>query len=378
MKYRLLSLFLSAIAVSTAVAANPDATRLPRSSPEAQGISSASLLAFLDAAEQKLDALHNFILVRHGHVVIEAGWAPYSPDKTHILHSLTKSFTSTAVGFAVTEGKLNVDDPVLKFFPEDAPANPSAELKAMRVRHLLTMSTGHVAADINAFPYRGRGAESRPNLVKAFFAMPITSTPGTKFEYDTAASHMLSLIVQKVTGQTVQAYLEPRLFRPLGFRDFVWEKDFNGSPFGGFGLHMHLEDIAKFGQLYLQKGKWQGRQLIPAAWIEEATSKQMDNSHGTNSDWEQGYGYQFWRCRHGFYRGDGKNGQFCIVMQQYDTVVAINSGTDDMASVMNLVWDMIVPALKDSPLPENSADAQKLAAKVGSLKLVHDNGIGGF
>lgn len=378
MKLRLLSMLFSIFAVSVAVAANSDVAHLPRSSPEAQGISSASLLAFLDAAEQKVDALHNFILVRHGHIVVEGGWAPYSPAKTHILHSLTKSFTSTAIGFAVTEGKLSVDDPVLKFFPEDVPANPSPELKAMRVRHLLTMSTGHTKADIDAFPYRGPAADAHPNLVKAFFAMPITSPPGTKFEYDTAASHILSLIVQKVTGQTEQAYLEPRLFRPLGFQDFVWEKDFNGTPFGGFGLHMHLEDIAKFGQLYLQKGKWHGQQLLPASWIDEATSKQIDNAHGSDSDWEQGYGYQFWRCRHGFYRGDGKNGQFCIVMQQYDTVVAINSGTDDMASVMNLVWEMIVPALKDAPLPENSTDAQKLAAKIASLKLNHDNGIGGF
>lgn len=353
---------------------------LPRSTPEAQGIPSGAILGFIEGAEAKIDAVHSFILVRHGQVVAEGWWSPYTADKTHVLHSLSKSFTSTAVGLAVADGKLNLDDPVLKFFPKEAPASPSEDLKAMTVRHLLTMSTGHAKADIDSFPFRKPWPLPTPNLVKKFFAMPIGHKPGTQFMYDTPGSYMLSAIVQKVTGQTVRDYLRPRLFTPLGIADPQWDASAQGVSFGGFGLHLHTEDIAKFGQLYLQKGEWHGQQLVPAAWVETATAKHIENrkTPEEDGDWSQGYGFQFWRCRHGFYRGDGALGQFCIVMEQYDAVLAITSGTKDMGSVMQLAWDTIVPAFKDAPLPADPEAVARLTAKTKSLKLVHNNGLGGF
>ena len=318
---------------------------LPRSAPETQGISSADLLGFVNEAEQKLNALHSFMLVRHGQVVAEGWWKPYAADEPHMLYSLSKSFTSTAVGLAVAEGKLKVDDPVLGFFPDEAPAEPSANLKAMRVRDLLTMSTGHHEDDVKDFPY-----QSDDSVVKAFLARPVSHKPGTFFFYNTPASYMLSAIVQKVTGQPVVEYLRPRLFDPLGIENPTWDASKQGVSLGGFGLNVRTEDIARFGQLYLQKGMWQGKQLLPAAWVETATSRMMSNGSSPSSDWEQGYGYQFWRSRHGFYRGDGAHGQFCLVLPQYDAVVAITSGTRDMGSVMNLVWERLVPALKAGPL----------------------------
>ena len=298
------------------------------------------------------------MLVRHGQVVAEGWWGPYAADEPHMLFSLSKSFTSTAVGLAVADGKLKVDDPVLGFFPDEAPAQPSANLKAMRVRDLLTMSTGHHDEEIRDFPYTGD-----ESVVKNFLARPVSHKPGTFFLYNTPASYMLSAIVQKVTGQPVVDYLRPRLFEPLGIAAPTWEASKQGVSMGGFGLSVRTEDIARFGQLYLQKGMWQGKQLVPAAWVETATSRQMSNGSSPTSDWEQGYGYQFWRSRHGFYRGDGAHGQFCLILPQYDAVVAITSGTRDMASVMNLVWDRLVPALKAGALPADGAAHRKLTGE---------------
>jgi CubicO group peptidase (beta-lactamase class C family) len=371
-----LSVSLSGIGVNVGAIAPPPASApakkalapaksaLPRSTPESQGVSSAALLGFVDDAEQKLDALHSIMVVRHGQVVMEGWWSPYAANEPHMLFSLSKSFTSTAVGLAIADGKLTVEDPVLRFFPDEAPAEPSANLKAMRVRDLLTMSTGHHEEDIRDFPF-----QSDESLVKKFLSLPVPHKPGTFFFYNTPATYILSAIVQKVTGQTVLEYLRPRLFDPLGFENPVWDASKQGISLGGFGLNARTEEIARFGQLYLQKGMWQGKQLVPAAWVEDATSRHMSNGSSPTSDWEQGYGYQFWRCRHGFYRGDGAHGQFCIVMPQYDAVVAITSGTRDMGSVMNLVWDRIVPALKPAALPADRAAHDKLTAKLATLVL---------
>src|SRR4051812_21025393 len=358
--------FLVALLCAAALpsAAKPTAAPLPRSAPEAQGISSAAIVRFVEEAEQKLDALHSFMIVRHGRVVAEGWWKPYAADEPHMLFSLSKSFTSTAVGLAIADGKLTLDDPVLGFFPDDAPAEPSASLKAMRVRDLLTMSTGHHDEDIRGFPF-----PSGDNLVKTFLGLPVSHKPGTFFVYNTPASYMLSAIVQKVTGQTVLDYLRPRLFDPLGIENPTWDASRQGISLGGFGLSLKTEDIARFGQLYLQKGQWQGAQIVPAAWVETATSRHMSNGSSPSSDWEQGYGYQFWRSRHGFYRGDGAHGQFCLVMPQYDAVVAITSGTRDLASVMNLVWDRIVPALEANALPADAGATARLKEKLASLSL---------
>jgi CubicO group peptidase (beta-lactamase class C family) len=335
----------------------------PRSTPEAQGVSSAAILGFAEEAEQKLDALHSFMLVRHGTVVAEGWWSPYAAGEPHMLYSLSKSFTSTAVGLAVADGKLTVDDPVLKFFPLEAPSEPTANLRAMRVRDLLTMSTGHHNEDILDFPFN-----ADDSVVKAFLSKPVAHKPGTLFVYNTPASYMLSAIVQKVTGQAVVDYLRPRLFEPLGIANPTWEASKQGVSMGGFGLSIRTEDIARFGQLYLQKGEWQGKPLIPAAWVETATARQMSNGSSPSSDWEQGYGYQFWRSRHG-YRGDGAHGQFCLVLPQYDAVIAITSGTRDMASVMNLVWDRLLPAFTSGTLPADAQAQKQLADKLGRLVL---------
>ena len=286
-------------------------------------------------------------------------------ESPHSLYSLSKSFTSTAVGLAIAEGKLSLDDEVLKFFPEDAPSNPSANLKAMRVSDLLRMSTGHQTE-----PPR---PDDQP-WTRAFLAHPVPFKPGTHFLYNTSATYMLSAIVQKATGQTVLEYLRPRLFEPLGIERPTWETSPQGITAGGYGLSIRTEDIARFGQLYLQKGKWQGRQLVPEAWVEAATARQTSNGSSPNSDWDQGYGYQFWRCRNGVYRGDGAFGQYCIVLPEQDAVIAITSGVRDMQAVLNLIWDKLLPAMKPSPLAPDDAAAQRLEKALKNLSLPPQEG----
>jgi len=333
------------------------ASALPRSAPEAQGVSSAQVLAFLEAADP-IDAMNSFMLVRHGQVVAEGWWAPYDAASNHELYSLSKSFTSTAVGFAVAEGRLSVDDEVLKFFPEDAPTEPGGNLKSMRVRDLLAMNTGHQDE-----------TSSAPDKIsaKSFLAHPVQHKPGTHFKYNTPATFMQSAIVQKVTGQTVLDYLRPRLFEPLGITHPVWNTNFQGISLGGYGLRVRTEDIAKFGQLYLDKGRWRGKQLLPVAWVEAATSKQTSNGSNPKSDWDQGYGYQFWRCRHNAFRGDGAFGQYCIVLPEQDAVIAITSGVKDMQAVMNLVWDKLLPAFAPNQLPADRANHERLTGRLARL-----------
>ena len=343
---------LIALACSVSRAAD-----LPRSNPEAQGVSPSAVLSFIEAVD-KIDSMNSFMLVRHGQVVVEGWWSPYHAQARHSLYSLSKSFTSTAVGLAIAEGKLSLDDEVLKFFPDDAPPEPSNNLKAMRVSDLLRMSTGQQTEP----PRR-----SDEPWTKTFLAHPVPFKPGTHFLYNTSATYMQSAIVQKATGQTLLDYLQSRLFQPLGIEHPTWETSPQGISTGGYGLSIRTEDIAKFGQLYLQKGKWQDKQLVPAAWIDAATARQTSNGSNPKSDWDQGYGYQFWRSRNGAYRGDGAFGQYCIVLPEQDAVIAITSGVKEMQAILNVVWEKLQPAMKSSALASDDEAGRKLQQKLQGL-----------
>ncbi|QCR23912.1 serine hydrolase [Pontibacter sp. SGAir0037] len=351
----------------TLLAAPFKANNLPRSTPELQGISSEATLRFVEAVEKEQLGLHSLMVVRHGQVVAEGWWAPYAPELKHTLFSLSKSFTSTAIGFAVAEGKLKVTDKVVSFFPEDKPAEVSPNLAAMRIKDLLTMTTGHETDTLRPLLQETSGGWARK-----FLSLPVEWEPGTHFVYNTGATYMLSAILQKVTGQTVLAYLTPRLFQPLGMEGADWENDPDGINTGGYGLRVRTEDIAKFGQLYLQKGKWNGKQVLPAAWVEEATAYQVPNAPSTTPahDWNQGYGYQFWRSRHNSYRGDGAMGQYCLVLPEKDAVIAITSETHDMQAILNQVWDILLPGLKPAALPQNATAQKALKQKLATLTLL--------
>ncbi|MEK0316752.1 serine hydrolase domain-containing protein [Cohnella sp. 56] len=337
-------------------------TRLPRSTPAAQGLSPQAVIGFLDAIRDRQLELHSFMLLRRGEVVAEGSWAPYRPDYPHMLFSLSKSFTSTAIGFAVTEGLLSLNDPVISFFPDDVPETISDHLAAMQIRHLLMMGTGH-AADVTG------SLRQDDNWVRAFLQQSVEYAPGTHFAYNSAATYMLAAVLAKVTGQTLLEFLKPRLFMPLGLSEGTWETCPQGIATGGWGLNLAIEDIAKFGQFYLQRGQWEGKQLLPASWIDEATSFRISNGDDKASDWAQGYGYQFWLCRHDAYRGDGAFGQFCLVLPKQDAVLAITSGVGDMQAVLDAAWSELLPALSSDDAIADSAAQPELTERLSSLRI---------
>ena len=344
---------------------------LGRSEPEAQGVASGGILDFVNAVESARLNLHSYMVVRHGKVVAGGWWAPYASEIKHSLYSLSKSFTSTAIGLAVSEGRLHLDDKVISFFPDDVPAVISPNLAAMRVKDLLMMGSGHAEC---ALLNTHISVKTR-NWVRAVLAQPVVFTPGTHFVYNNGATFLLSAIVQKVTGQTLLEYLTPRLFRPLGIEGADWETNPAGINNGAWGLRVRTEDIARLGQLYLQKGVWNGKQILPESWVAEATSKQIENAAPgdlparENSEWAQGYCYQFWRCRHDAFRGDGAYGQYCIVLPNEDAVIAITSEAGDMQAILNQVWEHLLPAIRGVGVTNDGKALAALKQKQVSLTL---------
>ena len=272
MKIRMLG--IAAIASLLAVvAANAQAAEpLPRSTPEQQGVSSAAVLDFVAALDSEISHVHGLMVLRNGHVIAQGWWEPYRPEFIHLLHSLSKGFTSTAIGLAISEGTLSLDDRVVSFFPDKLPDEPSWELEAMRIRDLLSMSTGQHDEDLRGIPL-----QSGTSLVQTFLHLPVAHKPGTHFVYNTAATFMCSAILQKVTGEKLLDYLRPRLLDPLGIDQATWSESPEGITHGGFGLSVSTESIARFGQLYLQEGVWEGRQLITTDWVraERADRRRM-------------------------------------------------------------------------------------------------------
>ncbi len=343
--------------------------RLPRSRPEAQGVSSQNILAFLNAVAASKHEFHSLMLVRHGHVIAEGWWRPYRAEAPQMMYSMSKSFTSTGIGFAVAEKKLAVEDKVISFFPDELPSEVSDDLKALRVKDLLTMSVGHAQDSTGSL-------WAEENWVRKFLSLPIANAPGTRFLYNSGATYMLSAIVQKVSGQKLIDFLSPRLFQPLGIEGISWETCPRGINTGGWGLKIQTEGLAKFGQLYLQRGHWNGKQLLPAAWVDEATSFKIQQpapdleKAKQQSDWHQGYCYQFWRCRHNAYRGDGAFGQYTIVLPEQDAVIAITSETPSMQGVLDLIWEHLLPAMHSNVLPREKHLESELESRLSGLALL--------
>jgi len=353
----------------TAQVHSQSAGSFPRSVPELEGVSSVGIDSFLDAAAKSKNEFHSFMFLRHDKIIAEGWWDPYKRDLKHSMYSVSKSFTSTAVGFAVTEKLLTVNDKAISFFPNDLPDTISPFLSELTVKNLLTMSVGQEPDPTGIIVTRDS------NWVKAFLALPIKYKPGTKFLYNTLATYMLSAIVQKVTGQKVIDYLKPRLFDPLQIHGVDWEVDSRGINTGGWGIRVKTDDMAKFGELYLHKGNWNGKQILPKEWIEEATTikimQQPDAPQSTkdSSDWLQGYGYKFWRCRHNAFRADGAYGQYIIMMPDQDAVIIITSETGNMQDELNMVWKYLLPSIHDGKLPVDKKNETELKQKLSSLAL---------
>ena len=342
---------------------------IPRSTPEAEGVSSSAIQKFIESYKKEKHELHSVMILRHGKVISEAWWSPYAPELKHSMYSVSKSWTSTAVGFAVSENKLKVTDKVLSFFPEYADLSSNNFLKDLTIKDLLTMSVGHKTEPLRSV------IVMQPDWIRGFLKTPIEYAPGTKFLYNTLATYMLSAIVQKATGQSLIDYLEPRLFKPLGISGVDWEYDSKGINTGGWGIRVKTEDMAKLGLTYLNGGKYNGKQIISNAWVKEATQKHIDQNPEASqakkdsSDWIQGYGYQFWRCRNGAFRADGAYGQYIVMMPEQDAVVVITSESMDLQDDLNMIWQHLLPALGPSKIPANQAAYQSLNRFLKTRKL---------
>ncbi|MGR3812421.1 serine hydrolase domain-containing protein [Jiulongibacter sp. NS-SX5] len=334
-------------------------------SPESTGVSSQAVLDFVKAADASDLEWHSYAILRKGKLISDGYWSPFEKGLKHTLYSLSKSFTSSAIGFAVAEGLITVEDQLISIFPDDLPPEVSENLESMKIKHLLTMNTGHDTDTTGPMT-----SNQEQSWVKSFLAHPVIHEPGSHFLYNTGATYMLGAIIHQKTGQTLEEYLKPRLFDKLEIENYDWEKSPQGLNVAGWGLRVSTEDIAKFGQWYLQEGAWQNEQLLSKEWVNEATSKQTD-SQDNNSDWGQGYGYQFWRCKPepGFFRGDGAYGQYCIIIPDYEMVIAVNSESFDMGKSMQIIWDNLLPGIQNEALTEDQSKLEELRSFSAGLTL---------
>ena len=324
---------------------------LPRVETPAQVAS--AMENYLKAVKEAQQDLHSIMVVQHGNVLFQHWQSEGKETEPHVLHSVSKTFTSSAVGLAISEGKLKLTDKLVDFFPDKLPAEQSDNLKAITVRDLLTMNCGHDTDPTRVI------READADWVKEFLAYPVEHQPGTFYCYNSLGTYMLSAIVQQVTGEKVVDYLNTRLFEPLHIDKPKWQESPQGINTGGWGLYLKTEDLAKMGQLILQGGKWNGKQVLPADYVAEMQKAQVPcvpsgvkpqdaEARGLtkeNSDWVQGYGYQMWRCRHNAFRADGANGQYIIIIPDKDAVVVTTANIGDMQAEINLIWDYILPVL---------------------------------
>ncbi len=295
---------------------------LPRVSPSEAGVPPAALDTFFRelVAAPNIN-VHGCLVLRRGQVLCEGFFAPYSAAHWHVTHSLCKSFTGTAVGMAAAEGKVDLDEKVCDIFPEKCSLLTSRRMRAVTVRHLLTMTSG--------VSFREQGAVLESDWVKSFLESEVAFEPGTQFDYNSMNSYLLSAIVRRKTGQGLMEYLTPRLFEPLGFGDVAWETCPQGIEKGGWGMYVYLEDAAKLGQLYLQNGVWeaegQKKRILPAEWVAEASKAQVVSAKGEE------YGYQMWPyTSEEMYMFNGMFGQYVVIVPKLEMVVAINSGAGNL------------------------------------------------
>lgn len=321
---------------------------LPSARPHEQGVDAAGVLAFLDAAELGGHELHSLVVARHGYVVAQGWWAPYSAGRVHLMYSLSKSFTATAVGLLVDAGQLDLDARVFDLVPTGGLPVPS-RYRALTVRHCLNMATGHLAEAFDASMQRAvhePAAEGVDPVVRAILARPPERAPGTVFAYNQVATYLVAAVVRAVVGGPLLDWLRPRLLDPLGIEEALWHRTALGHELGFSGLHVDTGAVLALGQLYLSDGRLGNRQLISPEWVRAAVTPSGLPNHdeGAQPDWRRGYGFSFWTSRHG-YRGDGAYGQFALVLPEQDAVVAMTAEDDDMQGVLDLAWEHLVPAL---------------------------------
>ena len=349
--------FLVSAAALLLVACNADVKGpLPRGKASAE--MDQAFASYLQAIVDSAQDIHSIMVLQHGKVLEEK---MFVPDTAHILNSVSKTFTATAVGFAISEGLLSLDDKIVDLFPESVPDQASDTLKRVTIRHLLTMNSGHATEPARAI------RRSNGDWVRGFMEWPLKYEPGTCFCYNSLGTYVLSAAVQKVTGQKIVDYLDSRLWQPLGIEHPKWLESPAGINTGGWGLYLKTEDMARMGLCILNGGKFGGKQVIPADWVKEMTANQVPSVSGMNerqlrelqadplnpanaiydkkkNDWLQGYGYQMWRGRNNDFRADGANGQYILILPDKDAVIVTTAHVPRLGQ-LDLIWEYLLPAL---------------------------------
>lgn len=337
-----------------------------RATPESQGISSdlfAALLRELDASKDT--EMHHFMALRHGKVICECNFAPYPKGMWHITHSMCKSITGMAIGMLIEEEKLKLDENIYDIFPDHINAFSKIFRPAITVENLLTMTSG--------VTFNESGIVSGNDWLGSFLNASVNGKPGTEFQYNSLNTYVLSAIVTKRTGETLTEYLTPRLFGPLGITKYYWETCPKGITKGGWGLFLCAEDMAKLGQLYLQRGKWNGQQLVSEYWIEISTARHLKTQNDT-----YGYGYQLWmEQRPGSFEYNGMLGQNVIIYPDMDMVLVTNAGNKEMFQdciMLNIIRKYFpVNYHPADVLPENPLSYSLLKRLCGELENGENN-----
>ena len=346
---------------------NPGQT-FPRNTPESQGIHSEHLRNLVGELAYSPDTdMHHFMVLRHGNVICETDFAPYRKGIWHITHSMCKSITGMAAGLLIDEGKLDLSENIYKIFHDKGSTWAKIFRPEVTVENLMTMTSG--------VTFNESGIVSGNDWLESYLNAPVSEKPGTKFQYNSLNSYVLSAIITERTGMPMDEYLKPRLFEPLGITDYLWEKCPRGITKGGWGLFMHTEDMAKLGQLYLNKGKWNGKQIIPESWAEASVTKKVDSIEGT-----YGYGYQLWmEERPGSFEYNGMLGQNVLIYPDVDMVIVTNAGNEELFQdnvMLNIIRKYFpVDWMPKETLPENPiayAKLQELTERLAGKRLKND------
>lgn len=337
--------------------------------PEAVGVRSEDILSYIDALERSGTEMHGLMIMRHGKLCAQGWWAPFGPNLRHGLQSHTKTYAATAVGIAYTEGLLKLDERIIDIFPEDAPTNPSDNLKLLTVRDVLCMGCG-----MDTMPKPSK------DWIRQFLHTPVVHKPGTTYMYNSTGSTLLGAIVRKKTGLGLHDYLTPRLFNKIGIdpENLRWMCMPDGMEVGGGGLFATTEDNFRLMKLYADGGVWEGERILAEDYVKLAVSNQNDsaseikvNPHATDNF--LGYGFQIWMCQpKGAYRADGAMGQFTIVLPEQDMIIGITetaSSAHWAQTTLDITWDFVAKVTSQDTLPEKPEAQDALKRKLNRLNI---------
>ncbi|WP_461104499.1 serine hydrolase domain-containing protein [Tessaracoccus terricola] len=339
------------------------------SSPSAEGVDARGLLRLLDALETPGHGLHSLMIARHGKVIAEGWWSPYERGRVHLGYSLSKSFTSTVLGHLVGEGVISLDAPVWSYL-SDLDSVPE-RWRRVTVRHCISMTVGHSE---DAWDWRGDDEPPRSDddgddeLLSLILEREPDGEPGEVWAYNQVGTYLVAQAIAAATGEPVSAHVRRLLLDPFGGAPAKAQRTHQGRDLGFSGLHVTTPSILALAQTWLDGGVWEGRRIVPVDYATEAPIPTAASMAGGAGDWERGYGYSFWNQRHG-YRGDGAFGQFAVVLPEHDTVVAITSETVDMASVLDLLWEHLIPAMDGTSYPGADAELADRLAKLQHVPL---------